>query len=1064
MKIFIFFAIAALLFSEASRAQNISIRGKVISAATGEGIAGATLSINNISRVMTDDDGNFFLRAINKGDNIFVSRVGYVSNSFVFDGTNPFIISLKEQPRLLDTVTLNTGYQLLNKRITTGSYVQLNNKLLNEQISTNILDRLEGITNSLLIDRKTGARDLGIMIRGLSTIQGPRNPLIVLDNFPYTGDLSSINPNDIESITILKDAAAASIWGTLAGNGVIVITTKKGKYNEPVSIELNANFTFGNKPDLMKLTLAPTAEEINAEEMLFDQGFYNSMEADANRPALSPVVEILIAKRDGKISSVQAEEEINKLKAHDVRNDFEKYIYRQEAFQQYELNFKGGSNLMNWIISGGYDKNIGNLSDTYNRQTLRWNSNFRPLKNLEINTGVYYTNSNSRSGKQGYGQITSMNGHLFPYAQFADENGNPLPISKDYRLPYIDTIGGGKLLDWKYYPLEDYKHNTTSTNAQDILIDLGVQYKLKIGLKADIKYQYRSQTTDSRNLQDLQSYNTRNIINLLSQIDTTTGMVTYIIPKGSVLNLSNSKLEGYNLRGQLSYDRKFSSFAINAIGGAEISQEKNIGNTYNVYGYDDDKLTLGNVDFVNYYPTIITGSYSGIYNGQSFSDLLNRFVSVYSNAAITYKDKYTITGSGRRDASNAFGVTTNNRWKPLWSAGASWNISNEAFYKFELIPQLKLRATYGISGNIDQSQSGLTTILFLGTSPYTQTPYARITNVNNPELRWEKVAMLNVGLDFAAKNNRISGSIEYYHKDASDLLGSAPIDYTAGLGTKVVTKNVAAITAHGFDFHLLSINIQRKFNWQTSLNLSLYKDKVVSYYLPESPASYFISDGTVISGVKGYPVYGVFSYPWAGLNHATGAPQGYLNGQISTDYAAITGNLTAFSDLMYNGPLFPTCFGNLINTFSFKNISVSANILFKFGDYFRRTSVSYSNLYNNWVANSDLALRWKKPGDELTTNVPAELYPLSSGSDDFYSGSSVLVEKADNIRLQYINIAYTLPAINISKHKLKGAEIYIVLSDLGIIWKATKYKIDPDYPDYVIPPSKKISAGIKINF
>ena len=1045
----------------------IDIHGKVVNE-KGEPLAGVTVTVKGTKNATaTDTDGVFQLKNVDANAVLVFSGVN-VETSEVKTGGKSDLGIVRLKTRIIAdkeiTVSYNTGYENIPKERATGSFVQLDNKMLNQQVSTNIVDRLEGITNSLLIDRKTQRADLGIMVRGLSTINGPRDPLIVLDNFPYSGDLSSINPNDVESITVLKDAAAASIWGTLAGNGVIVITTKKGKYNQPVKIEVNANLSVIDKPDLFKIPLASSAEEIGAEEMLFNNGYYASQEGDISQPALSPVVELLIAKRDGKISAADADAAINKLKTQDVRNDFEKYVYQPAVLQQYALNLSGGSKVMSWMISGGYDKNIDNLSATYDRQTLRWDNAFRPIKNMEITTGIYYTGSESESGKDGYGSVSSMRGSLFPYAQLADANGNPLPVIKDYRQTYIDTAGGGKLLDWKYYPLEEYKHNTTKTTVQDVLINLGLKYAITRGLSAEIKYQYRRQSSNGTNLQDMESYNTRNLINLFTQIDPVTGKVTYIVPEGGILSLSSSILQSYNLRGQLDYNHAFSQFKLNAIGGAEVRENHTTDKSYSVYGYNDDVLTAGNIDFVNQYPTYITGSQSGIPNPANFGDQLDRFVSVFGNAALTYKDKYTVSVSGRRDASNAFGVTTNNRWRPLWSSGVSWNISDESFYHFAPIPRLKFRATYGLSGNIDQSQSALTTVYYLSTSPYTQLPYARVANVNNPELRWEQVATLNLGFDFSLKNDRITGSIEYYQKTATDLLGTVPVDYTTGLGTQFVTKNVAAMKAGGWDFQLTSLNIDAKFRWQTNLNLSLYKDKVTSYYLPTYYASNFINYGDAVSGLEGKPVYSVFSYPWAGLDPQTGEAQGYINKQVSKDYATIMSTGTSLSDLIYNGPLFPTVFGNMVNTFSFKGISISANLVFKFGDYFRRQSVSYSNLYSNWVANSDLALRWKQPGDEKITNVPAMIYPLVSSSDDFYAGSQILVEKADNIRIQFINVSYTLNKLRISGRSFQQLQFYVTLSDLGIIWRATKYKIDPDYPSYVIPPSKKISAGLRMNF
>jgi len=1052
-----------LLFQLNIDAQKIPISGKVVSAASGEGIA-ATLSVKGAPKATSTNDGGYTLTAVQKGDTIFVNGIGYAPKRVVYNGSEFFIITLAELPKQLDTVTVNTGYQLLQRKAGTGSYVQLDNKMLNQQVTINILDRLYGITNSLLTDHKSVDTKLGIMVRGLSTIQGPKDPLIVLDNFPYSGDLGSINPNDIESITILKDAAAASIWGTQAGNGVIVITSKKGRYNQPVSMEFNANVTTGNKPDLFKIPLASSAEEIGAEEMLFDNGYFTSQEGDPNYPALSPIVEILIAKRDGAITGAQADAAINKLKTRDVRNDFEKYAYRPETLQQYALNFRGGSNKMNWMVSGGYDKNLGNLSETYNRENLRWNNTFRPFRNFEISTDLYYTNSESRSGKPGYGQVTAANGHLYPYAQLADGNGNPLPIIKDYRQTYIDTAGAGKLLDWHYYPLEDYRHNTSKSTTQDVLINLGLAYTLKNGFTFNVKYQYRRQSTGTRNLADQQSYSTRNLINLFSEIDPATGKVNYIVPKGSVFGLSYGTVEANNIRGQINYTRVFSRFKIDAIAGSEIREEHSTANSYTTYGYNDDVLTAGNVDFVNEYPTYVTGSTSHISNPSFFSDRLNRFVSVFGNAAVTYKEKYIVSLSGRRDASNAFGIATNNRWRPLWSAGGAWNLSDESFYHFAMIPHIKLRATYGLAGNIDQTQSAVPTIFYELTSPYTQTPFAQIDKVNNPDLRWEQVATLNFGIDFSARNNRISGSIEYYMKNATNLLGTAPVDYTAGLTNNVIIKNVAAMKAKGWDITITSINLNGQIGWQSSMNLSLYRDKVVSYYLPESPASFFINSGEVITGVEGKPVYSIFSYRWGGLDHNTGQPQGYLDKQLSEDYDALTGTQTRITDLIYNGPAFPTTYGNISNTFSYKGFSLAVNLVYQFGNYFRRPSVSYGNLYTNWVANSDLALRWKKPGDELVTNVPAMIYPNTSSSDDFYSGSRVLVEKAGNIRIQFINASYTLPQTSVAKHRLKEVQLYAVLSDFGIIWRASKYKTDPEYPANAIAPSLRVSGGIKINF
>ncbi|MEZ2334786.1 SusC/RagA family TonB-linked outer membrane protein [Mucilaginibacter sp. RCC_168] len=1046
-------------------AQTTKITGTIIDKDSHQPLQGASIILKkNAQYTISNIDGHFTI-PLTRADTLVVTHLGYERLAMPVSSANSsqLLISMKSTYAQLKEVTVSTGYQTLPKERATGSFTQIDNKTFNEQVSTDVISRLEAVANSVSVSRKTAGNTAQLMVRGLSTIQGVKQPLIIVDNFPYDGDINNINPNDVQDITILKDAAAASVWGTKAGNGVIVITTKKGKFNQRTTVEGNAITTITEKPNLFYLPQMSSTDFINVEQFLFSKGYRFSDTASTSHPPFSPVYEILLKQQNGQLSQAAATGQINALRNIDIRNDLNKYFYQKAVNQQYSVNINGGSNNIAWLVFAGYDKNINELNAKNDRLNIRTQNTFSLAKNLQLSIGALYTQTNNTSGKPSYSDISTSIGSIPPYTQIADANGNALPIAKDYRLSYINSAGSGKLLDWNYYPLTDYQHVNNAIKGNDLLANLGLNYKITSWLNADVKYQFEKQQITNNILYDANSYYTRNLINQFTQIDPTYNTVLKVIPKGGIYDLSTNNITSNDVRGQLNFNKTSGKFDINAIAGGEISQKASNQNSYRVYGYDGNILTTTNVDYANSYPTYIQGIYSFIPSNVDFLKNLNRYVSTYANTALTYDEKYTLSLSGRRDASNLFGVSTNNKWTPLWSSGLSWDISKEKFYNSKLIPYLKLRATYGFSGNINPDATAVTTVAYNITSPYTQTPTAVIDKFYNPDLRWEKVGILNIGLDFKMLNNRIIGSLEYYRKNATDLFGSVPVDYTVGLVNTTIVKNVASMQGNGADLELNSINFNGAVKWLTSINLSYYRDKVTNYYLSSYQGSNFVNGGQLIAGVVGKPVYSIFSYKWAGLDPATGDPQGYLNGQVSKDYLNITGSGTTINDLKYNGPAFPVIFGSMGNTVSYKNLSITARVLYKFGYYFQRQSISYSSLFANSAGHADYSLRWQKPGDEKTTNVPSMTYPADPARDAFYNGSEVLVDRADNIRLQYININYSFK-LRPSTSGFNRLQAFIVLNNLGIIWKATHAPVDPDYNSSVIPPSKSISLGIKGRF
>lgn len=1045
------------------------ITGRIISFNNRLPIAGANVSLQGANRtVSTNGKGHFIIQTATNTNIavLLINHVGYEPTKVTVNlpQLDTINILLQISTNVLDEVeVVSTGYQKISKERATGSFTTVDKELFNQQVGTDILSRLPNIANSMVMDNgRAGAPQM--MIRGLSTIRGPKDPLIIVDNFPYDGDINNINPNIIENITILKDASASSIWGARAANGVIVITTKSGRFNQPIAITFNSNVTIGGKPNLGYIRQISTSDFIDVEQELFSRNFYNSQINSTSRLVISPVVDLLDKARNGTITQEQAQQQINTLRTVDTRDDFNQYMYKPSVNQQYFLSAQGGIEKFFWTSSVGYDNNKDNLGSTYQRINLRFQNTYRPVKQLSLTTGMYYTQNQNQSGRYGYNNVSMKGGGFVPYMQMTDDNGNALSVARDWNQNYIQTAGNGKLLDWNYYPLVDWQHQTSNGNVSDILATATLDYQIIKGLNATVNYQYERQSGLNTSLADENSYMTRDYINRFAQI--VNGNVVYIVPKGGILDKSNNVLNANNIRGQMNFDNTYGKHNITAIAGAEIRSMNTNGDQGRYYGYNLNNLSSGNVDYTKTYPTLPRGS-SFIDRNQYLSETATRFVSHFANAAYTFDNRYVLSASVRRDASNLFGLKTNDQWNPFWSAGFAWKLSNEKFCAIDFLPYLNIKATYGFSGNIDPAMVSVNTISYSSeNSPLNGNSMAQFSNYYNPLLKWETSRMLNIAVDFRTKNDRISGSIEYYRKKGENLFGVAPTDYTIGIPPSVV-RNVASMKGNGWDIQLKSLNIDRAFKWRTILNFSLYRDEIVKYLITRTTAAQYISTNDVpISGISGKPVYAIYAYDWAGLDPATGEAQGFLNGKISKNYTAIAGTGTKVEDLAYFGSAIPTKFGSLINAVSYKNISLQIGVSFKFGYWFRRSSINYTNLFNNWRGHSDYALRWQQPGDEAHTNVPVNQYTANSNRDAFYNGSSVLVEKGDHIRLQYINLAYDFKMPGNATRGFKDLQVYFNANNLGLLWKANKAGIDPDFnkgTNNIVTPAN-YAVGIRTKF
>jgi TonB-linked SusC/RagA family outer membrane protein len=1056
-------------------------------------VEGATISLHHQNETAyTGASGIFSFTLSSFADEITISHVGFISKTInIYKNTSsPLIIVLQDTAVKLEEVVVNTGYQSLPKERATGSFVQIDNKLLNRRVSTNILDRLEGVTSGLIFNAgnlANGTRmpneKLGISIRGRSTLDAniSADPLIVLDNFPYEGDINNINPNDIESITVLKDAAAASIWGSRAGNGVIVITTKKGHFNQELKVELNSNITFTGKPDLFySPNFLNSPDFIDAEKFLFSQGYFDDDLLNPSAPPVSPVVEILNQERMGQISGSQATSQLNALKQIDVRNDFSKYVYRKGLQLQNSVSIQGGSDKSATSLSLGYDDNDDNLiRNGYNRFTLNFQNTYKPLKKLELSAGVLYTESNTENNTTGnaFGYLSTGGKYgsaVYPYARLSDDKGNPVSIVKDYRQPVIDSFIRIGFLNWRYNPLYEINAADNTSKISSMILRGAVKYTFSKQLNIQVQYQNEKEQIVNRNYYNPDTYHARNLVNKYAELDPATGIFTYPLPQGGILMLGSNALNSFNLRSQLNYNQAIGiRHVINALAGAEVRQVKNTGYQRTSYGYDDKLGTaISNLDFNSAFPLAPSG-YAVIPPVQGdIYGTTNRFISYYANASYAYNNKYILTVSGRKDGANIFGVNTNDKITPLWSAGIGWDISKESFYHISWLSFLKTRITYGYSGNVYNASAYLTANY--SSSSTTGAQLARITSPPNPDLRWEKIKNINIGVDFALLKSRINGTLEYYQKEGIDLIENAPLAPSTGFSS--FKGNAAGTLTKGIDFSLNSTNLNGALRWNTSLLFSFLKDKVTRFdetYIPanlvgnNSPATV---EATGLLAVPGKPLYGIYSYRWGGLDPLTGDPLGFVNGKLSKDYLNIIQN-TPLDSLVFSGSSRPTIFGALRNTFSWRSLSLSFNITYKLGYYFRQssTSLNYEDVILGSFANRDYSNRWQQPGDEKSTNVPSVVYPGDPNRNSFYHGSEILVQKGDHIRLQDIRISYDFDKGKWQKMPFTHFQLYVYANNPGILWRANKIGIDPDYIDNgsfgrIYPNPKSFSVGLNVGF
>lgn len=948
----------------------------------GAPLSGASVAVRNkkISGI-TDAKGELTLN-VEEGDIVLISFIGYETKRITVTGvmlssSNSVVIALSRSEARLDEVqvAINTGYQQIRPEQSTGSTFTLRAKEYESRINTtNFLAGLQNKIPGLLINNDIKFEDNSLFqIRGISTIKGNRNPLIVVDGYPTDLSLDMIDPNEIESVTVLKDAAAATIYGARSSNGVIIIERKKARVgNMKVNFRSTAGFTPKEKYDRYRWA-------DDASQIVVDYEKIKNMNANAllwsrqktlqGYSYYSPANLIMNHWRSSvdPITTEERDRQLAALGAYNNAADYSRLFLRTASTQTYNIDMSGGNDRVLYYLTANYSHN--NASKVKNddgifRLSARTNMKLSNRFSLELNTDF----QEGRKNAVPFPDISE----ILPYEHFQDADGNPAPLySRSKVTPiynqYIMSLG---LLDNMYYPLLEI--NEVSDRTRTVNNRLTANFRYRIGNSFNLSFGgvYESARTDTRHLASENAAEARQLVNYYT-VSNSAGVLSYNVPKGAFLKQQAANTQGLTVRAQINYDKQVAvDHSLNLILGAEVRKLVTNSLLTSYFGYNDQTLFQQPVDFKS-----LSNNYFGMYaignGGFSFNSLFNhtyvddRFISGYSNLVYAYKGKYSFTGSIRIDQSNLFGTDPKYKYKPLWSVGAAWNIHKEGFMQdLDWVRSLRLRLAHGFNGNV--AKFALPQVIasdgYNSLNPSVVMPQLTLFSYANSGLRWEQTRNFNIGLSYEIFKG-ISGNIDYYIKKSTDVLATNQIDASRG-GTSALI-NEASIRNNGLEVSLQAdwIN-RRKFNWNTGLIFARNNSKVLQVYnadINESSGSWQYITGSYSNYLKGYAVGALFNYRYAGLDN-TGYPMIYdKDGKAKRLWT----NDARRDDVEYAGSSIPVFNLGLSNRIDIGNFYVYCMINY-FGNFKVRVPVPDASVQRPLEGAGNY---WKQAGDELDPNV-----------------------------------------------------------------------------------------------
>ena len=1029
-------------------AQEKSITGKV-TADDGSSLPGVSVVVKGTTRgTNTDGEGNFKINAPANARLLF-SYVGFAPQEIAVGNQTTFNVKLLPDAASLEEVVITT-FGTAKKTSFTGSAAKIDAKDLGPRPITNVGQALAGASAGVQATAGSGQPGSApdIRIRGFGSISSSNSPLYVVDGIPYSADIANISTDDIETITILKDAASTALYGARAANGVVMITTKKGaKGKNTISAKYTKGFSTRALPEYSRVGPAD---------------YYPLMwEANRNNFAYRAASPIPIATASANASSglgalvaynvydvpfaqlVDTEGKLNpnaKLIYSPDDLNWEKPLMRQGNRDEVGLNFSGSGNTSDYFLSMSYlsDKGFLIRSD-YERYTARLsvNTQMKPWFKTGANISATITKSNQAD-------VPAAGGTTFVNPFFFSRGMAPI-----YPVYAYDPAKPGSFL-----MLENGNRRWDYGN----LAALGLPSRPQNGGRHAISETLLNQNYFRRNVLGGRAYaeisflkNFKFTANVGTDI-TNRNNVTFGNPEigdGAPAGRSTHEFENvtsYNLSQLLNYTKTFGSHGIEALVGHE-----NYNYTDNILeGSRSQQILDGNYELVNFTTTTNLNSQYNIRRVEGFFSRIN----------YDYNQKYFLSLSARRDGSSKFYQDT--RWGTFYSVSGAWRLDQENFLKAApIISMMKLRASYGQTGNDGGiSNYAWQPLYALGWNNATEAGILQ-SSLGNRGLEWESSNAFDVALEFGLLKNRIAGTIEYFDRQSSNLIFDVPLPLSTGITT--VTRNIGTMYNKGVELELNATPIQTKdFSWTISLNATSLKNKITK--MPDESKE--IVDGTK-KLKEGSSLYDFWLREYMGISSATGevlyraSTFQAANSTITEKGDTVTTNFNN-ARFHYNGTSIPKATGGFTNTFKYRGLSLSALVVYQIGG--KIYDGAYASLMGSGYHNAkhvDILKRWQKPGD--ITDVPR----MDAGrTADFNGASDRWLIDASYLNVRSVTLSYTLPRLIAQKLYLENAQVYISGENFFIKSRRSGMNVQQNFAgttDNVYSSAKAVVMGISFS-
>lgn len=1071
-----------LLISVQIIAQTKTFSG-VVADENGSLLPGVTIHIKGEKKgTITDTQGHFKIDVDSKSTVLVFSYLGMKDLEYhlTAKSTSPVTITMESDSYMMNE-TVVTGYQKLKRENATGSFQTISATDLDNKYMSNLTEGLEGKIAGL-VKYNNGVSD-GLTIRGVGSLKASTSPLVVVDGLPINGTLQDVNQYDIDKITVLKDAAAAAIYGARASNGVIVIVTKKAQ-NEKLSIEFNSDLTLNNKNNYDDYRYCNASEQLEIEQdnfnwMCNNENAYSYLMKQYKRRGslMTPITRLMIQHKNGTVSDDVYNNTINTWSKNSYRDEWQDEMEHNRFVQQYNLGLRTkGRYLNSSIIINWKGDNTQEVNQYNNQLSLQYTGNVVVTKWMNLDFGTTINNTRSKSNVNGYMGLCELTSFA-EYQSMYNEDGSPARLKGYVALdePSLSNAAYG-LKDEGFVPLDELHKNyekgrNTYTRS---FIHLNV-YPIP-ELKLSAMFQYEDMNVRSENLIEGDSYSMRHLYNLY----TSNGV--HYLPEGGLMTVKSGESNYYTFRTQATYDKTFAEkHEINAVAGFEYRQTYDRTTTNQMYGYDEQTLTntTGLVNFkdlVNLQTTDLGSLYSPEYclvssDVADVTHVKHKYQSYYATANYTYDKRYSASASYRVDKADLFGADSKFRSRPLWSTGISWNMQNENFMKrLTWIDMLKLRVSYGVMGNINSNYSSYLTAT-IGTSDLYGDKTATLNTPPNDQLRWEKTRTWDAGFDFSILSHRLTGSFDVYNKKGSDILSNIDIDPTTGWNS-LYTNNANTVNK-GFELQL-SGDILKAVNTDNvgisaDFTLAYNKNKITKLnHVPTSGSS------ALNSYREGDPVNSLYSFRF---DHVGTDENGYqqiywkkADGTISNEN--LYSSTFTPQDIEYCGSLDPKWSGSFTPTITYKRFSLSGMFVFYAGHYFRATADEWTidNSYSYGSAVPKSYLKYWRASEQERKGMLGNGYMMKDihiYTDDLYYCDQD-VDHADYMKLRNIVLGYNF-SDNIC-HRLGLASLRLRLQMNNVCtWVRNKAGIDPEQVNPVtgkigLRTPKSYTFSINANF